>query len=153
MGRNRKPTAQHELNGTYDVHPERRAARALEPKPIGPLGEPPKCFTVEGGCSQYTSERLIALWHEMAAEMPPGVGTVSDRKLLEIACRLMLKIRTSGAKSGDYSEMDKLLGKLAMTPADRSKVNITPGSQPIDDNAGANPFDEIAEETSSARPN
>jgi hypothetical protein len=153
MGRNRKTTAHHELNGSFDVHPERRAERALEPKPTGPLGDPPKCFTVAGGCSQYTSERLIGIWNEMISEMPPGVGTISDRKLLEGICRVVLRTRQPGATPSDFSNLERMLGKMAMTPEGRSRVTINPGVNPTDANSCTNPFDEIAEETSSARPN
>ena len=153
MGRSRKTTAHHELNGSYDKHPERRVARALEPKPQGLLGAPPRCFTVEGGCSAYTSERLIGIWNEIVAEVPPGVLTMSDRKHVELACRLLFRIRKDQAKSGDYSRLDVLLGKMGMNPADRSKVNIVPGSQATDDSTSSNPFEELAEEMSHVRPN
>jgi hypothetical protein len=153
MGRTRKTTQQHELSGSFDAHPERKAARALEPKPQGALGTAPKCFTVEGGCSAYTSERLIAIWNEIVSEVPPGVLTISDRKHVELACRLLYRIRKDQAKSGDYSRLDVLLGKMGMNPADRSKVNIVPGQQPTDDSNGSNPFDDLAAETPAVRPN
>lgn len=153
MGRPRKPTAMHELNGSYDQHPERRAARALEPKPQGLFGGPPRCFTVEGGCSEYTGTRLTAIWNEIVAEVPPGVLTIADRKHVELACRLLYRIRKDQAKCVDYSCLDALLGKMGMNPADRSKVNIVPGSHPTDEQTESNPFAELAEEEPSARPN
>lgn len=153
MGRSRKTTQQHELSGSFDSHPERKAARALEPKPQGSLGAPPACFTVAGGSSAYTSERLTAIWNEIVSEVPPGVLTISDRKHVELACRLLYRIRRDQAKSGDYSRLDVLLGKMGMNPADRSKVNIVPGSQPSDDSSVSNPFEELAAETPAVRPN
>lgn len=153
MGRPRKTTAQHELSGSFDKHPERKAERAQEPKPQGALGGPPLCFTVEGGCSEYTSSRLIAIWNEIVSEVPPGVLTISDRKHVELACRLLYRIRKDQAKSGDYSRLDALLGKMAMNPADRSKVNVAPGFQSSNDHSGTNPFNELAAETATSRPN
>lgn len=149
MGRPRKTTQQHELSGSFDTHPERKAARALEPIPHGPLGASPACFTAAGGCPEEESERLVAIWDEIVSEVPPGVLTICDRKHLELACRLLNRIRKDLGKSGDYSRLDVLLGKMGMNPSDRSKVSVVPGSKPTDGEV-SNPFDAIATET---RPN
>jgi hypothetical protein len=87
------------------------------------------------------------------SEAPAGVLTNADRKHVELACRLLYRIRKEQAKSGDYSRLDVLLGKMGMNPADRSKVNVTPGLLPSNDSPESNPFEEIAAEAGSARPN
>jgi hypothetical protein len=153
MGRSRKTSAQHEQSGSFDKHPERKAARALEPKPKEPLGGPPLCFTAAGGASDYTGSRLITIWNEIVAEAPPGVLTNADRKHVELACRLLFRIRKDQAKSGDYSRLDVLLGKMGMNPADRSKVNVAAGSILPNDDTERSPFEDLAAETVSARPN
>ena|ERR1039458_1903241 len=149
MGRPRKPTAVHELNGSFDKHPERKAERALEPKPEGPLGAPPSCFDP----GDYTGKRLLAIWNEIVLQCPPGVLSLSDRMHVELACRLMHRIRTSTAKSGDYSRLDALLGKMGMNPADRSKVNIMPTGLPSNESARSKTFHDLAAKNDESRVN
>jgi hypothetical protein len=150
-GRPRKPTAAHELSGSFEKHPERKAERANEPKPEGPLGAPPPCF--EEGTS--TGSRLIAIWHELVAQVPPGVLTSADRFHVELAVRLTHRIRTSNAKAGDYSRLDILLGKMGMNPADRAKVNVVPTGVPnaVSGQGSKNEFQVLAQETAGVRPN
>jgi len=150
MGRPRKPSAMHELSGSFDAHPERKKARELEPKPDGPLGPAPSFFDP----NEYTGKRLLAIWNEIIAEAPPGVLTISDRKHVELACRLMYRIRSSTAKSGDYSRLDALLGKMGMNPADRSKVSILPSNVPANEPKRRTTFRDQAEEIEGrGRPN
>jgi hypothetical protein len=144
----------HELSGAFEKHPERKAARAREPKPKGPLGPPPASFDPE----TYTGAKLMAIWYELVSQVPPGVATSADRWHVELACRLMHRIRNSSAKAGDYSRLDVLLGKMGMNPADRSKVNIAPGARSAasgdDSKSGkGNEFGAIAKEGSRLRPN
>ncbi len=147
MGRPRKSTAELERNGSFEKHPERKAARQNEPKPEGPLGPPPKCFDPES----YNGEKLIAIWNELVSQAPPGVLTSSDRAHLELAVRLYHRIRTNpSAKIGDFNRLSELLGKMGMNPSDRSKVNIAPlrpGDNSDERNSGdSNVFGELAEE-------
>jgi hypothetical protein len=152
MGRPRKPTALHELNGTWDKHPERRRARQHEPKPTGPLGGPPAAFLDQ---FSETSRSLLAIWNELIHMAPPGVLTSADRFHVELTCRLMHRVRTEQATAGEYSRLDSLLGKMGMNPADRSKVSVAPTAA---SQASSNPFEEIANEEKSeqevrSRPN
>jgi len=133
----------HELNGSFDQHPERRKERALEPKPEGLLGPPPASFSE----ADYTGKRLLVIWNEIVSQCPPGVLTFADRMHVELACRLMHRIRTSTAKSGDYSRLDALLGKMGMNPADRSKVSIMPTSLPSHETSRSKTFADLAAET------
>ncbi|HLH36011.1 MAG TPA: hypothetical protein VKX41_15165 [Alloacidobacterium sp.] len=141
-GRPRKPTALHELSGTFDRHPERKKERANEPKPDGPLGPPPASFL-----SEYspTAKALLQIWNELVEQVPPGVLTSADRWHVELACRLMYRVRNDRAKAGDYSRLDVLLGKMGMNPADRSKVNVVP-TAPV--HAPTNPFIDLVNEES-----
>lgn len=152
MGRTPKPSALHELNGSFEKHPERRAKRKNEPKPQGLLGDPPASFNPE----LSVGRELVAIWHEVVAQAPPGVLTVSDRMHVEILCRLLYKIRHNLAKSGDFARAESLLGRMGMNPSDRSKVNLTPtgpiGPQRADAKS-RNPFAELKAEGSRAAVN
>lgn len=148
-GRPPKPTAAHELSGSFERHPERKAARKREPKPRGPLGGPPPSFNAE----TTTGSRLLAIWQELVDQVPAGVLTSADRWHVELACRLMHRVRFLPAKAGDYSRLDVLLGKMAMNPSDRSKVNVTPGAGAGLSNGSADTFAQLAQETAGARPN
>lgn len=151
MGRPRKSTAEHERSGSFEKHPERKAARANEPKPDGPLGLPPACFDPE----THTGSRLLQIWHELVSQAPPGVLTSSDRAHLELACRLFFRVRFDPkAKVGDFNRLAELLGKMGMNPADRSKVNISAnpmGNVPDERNGRhTNTFEELAAEEGEA---
>jgi hypothetical protein len=108
--------------------------------------------------------RLRAIWFELAEQVPAGMLTVSDRMHVELTCRLMDRVRTCSAKSGDYSRLDILLGKMGMNPADRSRVTLAPGagtgagvavkrSDGGDSANRGNTFKDIAQETAAVRPN
>ena len=193
MGRNRKTRAEHERNGTFEKHPERKAAYANEPKPDGPLGPPPGSWkkhpradeaavmfadnkstndvaaalgldweTVktirDTASSRREKDELLSIWYEITAQAPPGVLTSSDRLHVEMTCRLIYKIRAGTALAGDYSRVREFLGKMAMNPADRPKVQVgvggTPAAPSADASQNANPFAQLkAEEAGRARPN
>jgi hypothetical protein len=144
MGRRRKTEAEHQLNGTFEKHPERKAAYEKAPKPKGPLGDPPASFDPKS----FSGDRLIAIWHEVVAQAPPGVLTSSDRMHVEMTCRLIYRIRHLGAKSGDYSRLESMLGKMAMNPSDRPKIQLGGGASPANTNAPeeANTFEQLAQE-------
>jgi phage terminase small subunit len=112
----RKPTAILEASGAFIKHPERRAARKNEPKPTGKLGAPPSFLSAE--------EKKI--WKELEGIITPGVLGNSDRWAIEIACNLMAKRRDGSIKTQELSMLLSLLGRLGMTPADRSKVAGVP---------------------------
>lgn len=155
-GRPRKSKSEMEMLGADVKHPERMDDRGDAPKPGGPLGDPPASFNPQSP----SGAALIEIWKELIAQVPPGVLTVSDRMHVELTCRLMLRVRTKEAKSGDYSRLDVMLGKMAMNPADRPKVNVNVGpvaakrSEAGGDSAGnTNTFKGIAQETAVVRPN
>lgn len=116
MSRPRKPTAMLELNGAFKEHPARKAARANEPKPTEPLGSAPS----------YMTKEQKKLWKELAGMVVPGVLTKSDRISVELAVHLTEKLRNLSIKPQEVSILTTLLGKLGMTPSDRSKVSVVP---------------------------
>ena len=159
MPRPRKPTAALELSGAFAKNPQRKGARANEPKPEGEIGAPPG----------YFDKDTAAIWHEYVAEAAPGVLTVSDRKVLELTCRLTRKMRVApgrmtrwlsalgealtqlgvgetlvrdmkndlragiGMSAQEQALLKQCLTSLGFTPADRSKVNAISNPKPEED--------------------
>lgn len=112
MSRPRIATAILETRGSFIAQPSR--ARPHEPDTDKPLGDPPARLPVE----------VQAVWHEVAAEMLPGVVKQSDRQLFEILCRLIHKMRLGTIRIMELNALVSLCGRFAMSPADRSKVAV-----------------------------
>ena len=155
MGRNRKTKAAAGRDGTFEKHPERRAAYENEPKPAGPLGAPPASFDT----GSYTGSRLLAIWEEVVSQAPAGVLTSADRLHVEMTCRAIFRIRWLTPKASDFSMVREFLGKMAMNPADRTKVQVNAGGAAppaIEKNEGEKdqePFAELAAEDDRSRVN
>ncbi len=113
MPAHRKATAVLKASGAIAKDPKRYKARGTEPVPAGPLGAAPKHFT----------KAEAAIWQELASMALPGVLSNSDRWAVELACGLMRKARSGSICTGEISQLTILLGKLGLTPADRSKVH------------------------------
>ena len=112
MARPRQPTALHEAKGTYRAHPERR--RPAEPQSAGPLGAAP----------ERLDEAQRAAWDEIVATAHPGVLGRADRLAVELAARLLAELwRSAEVKPGLAARLEACLGRLGMTPADRSRVS------------------------------
>jgi len=147
MGRPRKPAALQELTGAYKKNPQRRR---VEPVPTGPLGDPP----------ERLSKEEKSAWHELVAIAPPGVLKNADRMVVELASRLLARVwkegigGRSGLAPGELSMLEKLLSKMGMSPADRSKVDFTKDGSPDrpQKQTGAG-FEEFAPAKSSSRVN
>jgi hypothetical protein len=129
MSRPRKPTAALEASGAFKRNPQRRAARANEPVPTGPLGNPPSHF----------NPYHVEIWRELAAQAPPGVLTISDRWVLEICCTLMGKYRRGTATAGEMTRLMDCIRQIELTPSSRSSV-----SSPKKPKEKANRFARIA---------
>jgi hypothetical protein len=115
MSRPRKPTATLEQTGAFVKHPERKRERAAEPIPSGPLGEPPI----------HLSPDERAIWFELSEIVPPSVAKNSDRFAVEMLVSLMASFRSRRASVGEIAQLSSLLGRMGMTPADRSRVKTT----------------------------
>ncbi|MEM9043502.1 MAG: hypothetical protein AAGC81_02320 [Pseudomonadota bacterium] len=95
--------------------------------------------------------QLVDLWHEVATRVPKGVLTDSDRFALEVIVGLMWSWRHEqprrgvpargfgGLNSADLGTLDRMLGKLGMNPAERSKVSAAGEG----DAGGDDPWSEI----------
>ena len=149
-GRPRTSTAELEARGSFEAHPERRAERANEPVPDGPVGLPPR----------YFDKMHRRVWREFVQESPRGVLTIADRKQLELAVRLTCRMRvvpgrmnralnflgkaletlgmdpqqvvdfkedmrkTLGCSAQELSLLSQCLRSMGLTPSDRSKVIV-----------------------------
>lgn len=126
----RKPTALL-VPSAFKTHPKR--ARPAEPKPTGQLGAPPDRLELEEKDA----------WFEIAAIAPANVLTNADRLAVEIASRLMTKLRRdglgglNGLGSSYLAQLIQTLGRLGLTPADRGRLSITAGKE------SDNPFDHL----------
>jgi phage terminase small subunit len=116
-GRKPVPTAIHRLRGTFN--PTRHGRRgAGEPLPASDLSvEPPS----------YLSQLERECWRDLCQLAVPGVLTVADRPLVEIAARLWAEMRSPDPRAGTigHARLGRLMACLAsmgMTPADRSRV-------------------------------
>ena len=67
MGRPRKPTEIHELNGSYAKNPQRRTP--APPKSNHAIGDPP----------EHLGEIEADIWPEARFLIPDGVMTAADR--------------------------------------------------------------------------
>lgn len=135
MARPRKPTVTLELAGAFQKDPQRK--RENEPKPAGPLGEPPVDF----------DDVLHALWEELVSMVPAGVLTVSDRWLVELACRTMFAVKQGHALAAEKNLLLSCLSRMGLTPADRSKIAVPPQKQELDELA------QLAAECRAVKPN
>jgi hypothetical protein len=56
----------------------------------------------------------------------PGLLTRSDRLILEIAVKSIIRMRRSDAKTSEFNALLSVLAKMGMTPAARLKMNLQP---------------------------
>ena len=109
---NIKPTAMHEVTGTYKENPNRR--RKGEPKPRMGIGSyPHDAAMTPSGC-----------WDELVDNICPGVLGNSDRMLLELASTLLSEFRQapSEMQASRITLLERCLGKMGMTPVDRARI-------------------------------
>jgi hypothetical protein len=130
MARPRKPTNVLTLSGSFIAHPERARARADEPEPVGEVGEPPA----------HLSPEEKAAWREIVDMCPPGVLALSDRLILEHGSRLLAQLRKDRTyiDSRLMLRLEGTLGRLGLSPADRSRVSAA--TKPAGSGKPANPF-------------
>jgi len=108
MPRKRTPIAVAEITGQTLEHPSRFADR-VEPTAQA-LGGPPDSLS--------EAERIA--WLELAGDMPWLVK--SDRHLVELASRLMVRTTQPDCPLGVFTQMRLCLGSMGATPTDRTRV-------------------------------
>jgi hypothetical protein len=123
MARPRTATTQLEARGGFLKHPERKRARAEEPKPTGDLGEPPK---------ELDRDEKTA-WRYIASLLPQGVAFNSDRIAMEEASCLLVSCRKKRATAAERNLLKGYLRDFGMTPADRSRVHASQPEKSKDD--------------------
>ncbi len=113
MPAHRVPTATLARRGAFKKDPQRARARANEPRPNGPIGEPPACLTPS----------QIKCWKEIIESAPEGVLTRADRFIVELAARLLALWRGRNAPPAWVgTQLRTCLASMGMTPSDRSRV-------------------------------
>jgi hypothetical protein len=113
----KKTLSELQLSGTYQQNKKRYAhltspVATLHP----PVGRPPIHLT--------GPEK--AVWAELTRTAHPGLLTRSDRLILEIAGKLILRMRSSDVKVSELNALLSVLGRLGMTPAARLKMDLQP---------------------------
>jgi len=108
----KKPTALLEVTGAYQKNPQRR--KKAEPKPRMGIGRFPK----NAPCTPES------VWDELVDNICPGVLGNSDRVVMETLAHLLSQFRTDPVEfpAAKMTIMERCLGKLGMTPVDRTRV-------------------------------
>ena len=120
MGRDRKPTALHNLEGT---RPGATNRDRNEPKGA-PIGDPPEHWH---GLDEDVRELKLYMWAEIKSKVPDGVLTEGDAVWLEQVVDLLFISRFGVISSSNRSLLLTALGKLGMNPVERSKVALSGG--------------------------
>jgi hypothetical protein len=115
----RQPTNILKMSDAFKRNPARLRERESEPQPTGAIGEAPKELT----------KREREIWCDLIAEAPPNVLTNADRFLLAVTAKLYLKVLKGKGSGFDQATLARNLGKLGLSPADRSKIK-TPVASP-----------------------
>lgn len=113
MARPRKPTEQLKLSGAFTHNPARAQERMQEPRDERPLGQPAETMRPDQRLAWLEIDRL-APWL-----------SYSDRIAVEIAASLLARFRldASTMEPAYYTRLETMLGRLGLTPSDRSKVS------------------------------
>ena len=119
MPQPRVPTAELEARGSFRAHPERKAKRKNEPRPSGPLCDPPA----------WLSKAQRQEWAYLASRMPEGVASNWDETAFEVLVCLVVSFRHRQKLGlpvvvGELTAMNRLFTQFGMTPADRSRVSV-----------------------------
>ena len=128
MAKPRTPTNVLELRGAFKKDPKRGAARVDEPEATDDIGDPPEWFSPEAD----------ACWREIVALAHAGTLSQADRLVVEHGSQLLAKLRGEDWEVHPtlLVRWEAFLGKLGMTPADRSKVSAKkapPNADPLDE--------------------
>jgi phage terminase small subunit len=117
-GRPRLPSNVLELRGAFKKHPERRRRDA---QGTGEFKTEPPAHLPAGA---------VPAWNYLVTRLPKIALTSSDEIAVEIAARLLAQYWLT-SDIDTMKELRQWLGKLGMTPADRTKM---PSAPPNDKN-------------------
>ncbi len=135
MGRPRKPTADLKRSGTY------RSGRHGARSNVAPRGKPRRPAWLRGDGK--------GLWEKILRAAPEGTLTAADGPVLAAACRWWAIWREFDSRLGlpaadeyrntilattAWKQCDKCLGKLGLSPTERSKISAIDPEQQPDDN-------------------
>ena len=112
MARPRKPTAQLELVGAFKKNPQR--SRGNEPVSNEDVLLPP--FPLD--------DDAMEAWEFLVAHSAPGVLTGMDSAFLAITARCLGAVWKGDVNVTDSAKVGAMLGKLGMTPSERSRVVV-----------------------------
>ena len=130
----KKTLAELQLSGTYQQNKKRYEHLTNPVATIQlPVGRPP----VHLGAAEK------AAWAELVRVAHPGLLGRSDRLILEIASKLIVRMRTSDVKTSELNALLAVLAKMGMTPAARLKMNLQPLELPSKPKE-KDPWDEFA---------
>jgi hypothetical protein len=115
--RPRTPSNILELRGAFKANPQRRRKDAEGAGPFNfhpPHDLPPEC---------------VPTWHEIVSRLPKVAISSSDEFAAEMAARALYAVRSLGVNGPMTAQWSKLqdtlskwLGKLGMTPQDRTRI-------------------------------
>jgi hypothetical protein len=71
-----------------------------------------------------------AAWTEAVKNVPQGLLGRPDRIILEVASRLIARMRTGEMKPSELGVLLHVLNKLGMNPTARQKLNLEPPVEP-----------------------
>jgi phage terminase small subunit len=117
----RKSLSQLAASGTLGKNLGRYQSRiAAQPNIIRPVGKAPPHLS--------TGER--AVWAELVRAAPPGLLQRSDRLILEVLSRLVVRMRAADPKTSELNALVNVLTKMGLTPVDRTKLNLESPPEP-----------------------
>jgi len=109
-----------EASGAFDHDPQRRR---VDPETTGPL-------SIAAPAHLSAAEKPV--WAELVGLAPKRVLAECDTYVVELTVRLVAKLRDGTINGAQTGQLLACLGRLGMTPADRSKVTAqkeTEGSE------------------------
>ena len=118
MARPRKTTNILKLKGAFKEHPSRGVARANEPQPTDDLGPPP----------DHLVAAVRACWLEIVSVAHEGSLCYSDRLAIEHGAHLLAQLRAENWRTNPaiLLRFEGFLGRLGLTPSDRSRISVIP---------------------------
>jgi hypothetical protein len=112
MGRHKLPTQLKVVKGTAQAC----RINESEPVPVNPLEAAPDYLRV-------VEKKAFMYLH---SKIPDGVAFDSDEPMLALAAQLWVLVRRNKATSAQGSQLQSILARFGLSPADRQKVSTKP---------------------------